>query len=111
MSTDPSQCTRSYSNQLTHLVPGRHSSRYSTVRVSVGSSSPTGAIAPTSCHRRPSPNSFTSKWVEHDGKFTGAHNQKNCGSPVGPPSATVSPTGRTPHDRSREPLTRPGSIS
>ena len=106
VSTAPSQPMRSYSNQLAHRVPGRHSWRYSTVRVSAGSSSPTGAIAPTSCQRRPSAYSLTSKCVDSVGKLTGAHSQKNCGSPpTGAPVGAGSPTGRTPHDRSREPST------
>src|SRR4249919_3452966 len=43
------------------------------------------AITPTSCQRRPSPYSLTSKWVDSDGKLTGAHSQKNCASPSGAP--------------------------
>ena len=67
----------------------------------------TGATTPVSCHRRPSPNSLTSKWVDNVAKFTGAHSQKNCGRRPGAPAGPRSPTGRTPHDRSRDPHVSP----
>src|SRR6476660_3503721 len=70
-----------------------------------------GATEPTSCHRRPSPKSFVSKWVDRVGKLTGAHSQKNCGSATGAPEAAGSPTGRTPHERSRDRYTVSGVTS
>jgi hypothetical protein len=55
---------------------------------------------------------LTSKCVANVPKFTGAHSQKNCGpDSAGAPFVTRSPTGRIPHDLSREPTTVSGATS
>ena len=61
-----------------------------------------GAIMPASCQRVPSASSLTSKWVQRSSKLTGDQSQKNWVG-VGGASASRSPTGRMPQERSREP--------
>ena len=98
---------------VAHRVPGRHS-----IAPVDGAGDHRrrrrrpGATAPTSCHRRPSPYSLSRSGWSRVGKLTGAHSQKNCGSPTGAPECGgLADRADAPRAVARPPTCRSGSTS